>query len=311
MTEDYHVDHKAIIGVIRAASQFDWTWQTTDVDRFSELAGWTPESSADSARVWATTGPRTVDHDASFELVGNEIIRVVFSITGIVEEPEPTSLIKVFTEAGERIAQLLGRQIEDEGGPIRMSWWRTPKFIVEVAALDHSVVMSLIPPSHPVVGEIDARRTMAEYSSEMWGTFTEVMTDILSNLPSEAKLIIESAGNKYIQFAMFDTEILAEVVSNAFLDEKITAESEQILADAGWHAPVKHAGQFGNWTRSIPRYSQIGEYIALAHSATVAFREALQVRTTWDLTARGWVDGPGNLDLTPLQSVVGTVRGGY
>ncbi|MBF6547664.1 DUF6301 family protein [Nocardia brasiliensis] len=311
MTEHYHVDGEAIVDVIRAASQFDWTWQASDIERFSALAGWAPESREDSARVWAATDPRAVDNDASFELVGNDIRRVVFSITGIVEKPEPTFLARTFAETSQRVTELLGKQIADESGPTMMSWWRTPKFIVEVAALDHSVTMSLIPPSHQMVYEVDARRTMTEYSSQLWSMFTDAMAVVLSTLPSEAKLIIESFGNKYVQFAVSDTKVLAEVVSNAFLDEKISDESEQILADAGWHPPVEHAGQPGNWTRSIPRHSQIGEYVALTQAATVAFREVLQVRTTWDLTARGWVDGPGNLDLTPLQSVVGTIRGGY
>ncbi|WP_433663004.1 DUF6301 family protein [Nocardia sp. CA-128927] len=309
MSDEGKVDAEAVVDFIRTAGQFDWTWETGDVERFSSAARWRPETSADPTIVWATTAARPGSHCAYFDLTENRIKRVAFSVTGIVDPAPPGFLAEAFDQTNKRLTARFGKPDLHESSLSLMSWWRTPKFIIELILAEYSVVVALIKPDDPgIIREIETRSIMTEYIASKWDAFTKTLAIYLSELPSGTKLIVEAVGNKYAQFAQYDTELYAEISGNEFLEEPMTAESEQALIDSGWHAPIKHVEQRGNWYRTISGPSSIEEFTALAHATTIGLRDALQIHTTDDLTAYGWIDGPGELDLTGLKAAVGAIR---
>ncbi|WP_454198117.1 DUF6301 family protein [Nocardia sp. Marseille-Q1738] len=309
MSKNFDVDIEATMDVIEAAHRFHWTWEVPDVERFSAAVGWQRQEIEDATVVWLTTRAHLSNPDAYFEMIGDRIKRVTVSVTDIVDPDANDLLAGVFDTTSTRVSQSLGAPDLEVTSPSPMSWWRVSECAIELALLDRSVVVSLIPPDVPhLIDEIEVRKAMVEYTAAKWEAFTERLANFLSELPSSAKLILEASGKRYVQFAQYDTELYAELASNEFLDQPITSEAEQFLRSTGWHDPAHYGSRVGNWHRRLPWPTPFAGYTTLARATTSGLRDALRVDTPKDLTAYGWMDGE-DLDLTELAPVVGATPG--
>lgn len=134
-----------------------------------------------------------------------------------------------------------------------------------------------------------------------WETFGAELAGFLASLPSGAKLILAAEGNRFAQFAQADTQLDAELTSNFFLADgwKMSADAEFDLRAAGWLPPTGRTS-IGNWHRSLSWPASAAEYEALAEAVVAGMVNALHIAGPAELSAAGWVDGPGELDLTRL-----------
>lgn len=134
-----------------------------------------------------------------------------------------------------------------------------------------------------------------------WSEFTGDLATTLYELPSGAKLVIGSSGNRYAQFAMEDGELYADISGDDVVDEewRMSESDHEALRAAGWAAPDQSAP---NWHRAV--FPRQADAELLAERVVDALHGRLRITSPSDLTPDGWVDGEGldnsGLDVTGL-----------
>jgi hypothetical protein len=307
MSSAASADVDAAVDVVRTAIDFAWSWHAGDAERFGDAAGWTEARRSRSGAIWMTTNTRIPDSYARFDLEGDVIREVTFDVAEVTDPAVREPLLDAFSEAEERLIQLLGPPSEQVLGPSPKSWWRSENFTAELATSDQLVAVSLINPDTNLFWS-DGGGVETPDTPHDWDTFTSSLASFLTTLPQGAKIIIDAPGNKYVQFAQGDFELYAEIAGNAFLVEPMSVEDERLLDRIGWSRPLTYGGHLGNWHRTMRWPARSDEYEELVVATTIGLRDALGIESPGELSAYGWVDGPGEVDLSALKPVIGTVR---
>ncbi len=89
--------------------------------------------------------------------------------------------------------------------------------------------------------ELDATADdVDEYDEDPWLPFTAALSGVLEVLEPDQYLILEAAGNRFVQIAIQDGEARVETVSNQFLPEadRLPYDDLDQLAELGWEPPT-------------------------------------------------------------------------
>ncbi|WP_454198118.1 DUF6301 family protein [Nocardia sp. Marseille-Q1738] len=145
------------VDFFRAAMQFEWTWSVDDVERFSEIVGWTPAEFGSETTVVMMTKARLAKPFAVFTVADQKIDEVTVHLTDFVEPQSREFLINVFNAACVSLIDVLGDPVVRVPGRNAKILWRTPKFIGELLVLDRNVTVSVVrPDSRLIVDELQA-----------------------------------------------------------------------------------------------------------------------------------------------------------
>ncbi|WP_280265611.1 TY-Chap domain-containing protein [Nocardia wallacei] len=127
---------------------------------------------------------------------------------------------------------------------------------------------------------------------DVWAWFSTALAWTLFRLPVDAKLILSTTGNRYVQFARHSDVLQCEVVSNDFLDadHHIPSAVEARLRAQGWER-----GSVYNWGRIVRWPAFFRDYELVADFVVSALREALGVWLPLVLIPRTWIDGSDRL----------------
>lgn len=140
---------------------------------------------------------------------------------------------------------------------------------------------------------------MSEPATADWEQFAQALARCLNELPSRATLIIAAPGNRYVQFLQFDIKLSAELTGNQYLSQPISADAERVLRELGWHEPELRR-EIDNWHRAMFWPMSWDTLVSFARSVAIGLRDALGVGTPVELSAMGWTEASGDLDLTVL-----------
>lgn len=131
-----------------------------------------------------------------------------------------------------------------------------------------------------------------------WQRFCDRLALALSQIPPQSVLIFSDTGNRFAQFAMAESDLLCEVVSNAYLedDHLMSSAAEATMAEHGW----ERISQDRNWSRQLRWPARLAEYQLIAGCTVAALRDVLGIGDPGELeTELRSLDG--NIDKDPLR----------
>ncbi|CAM5478401.1 hypothetical protein GCM10010329_30030 [Streptomyces spiroverticillatus] len=132
-----------------------------------------------------------------------------------------------------------------------------------------------------------------------WEGFGEGLAQQLSTLAAESVLIIRDSGptNRYVQFLQTDSRLLAELVSDHWLEPAVRAgeSGARLIAEAGWRQPESTVPD-GNWETSLDWPSPARDYRRLAAMSVAGLRDGLRISGPEALVYDAW-SPPGNRPL--------------
>ncbi|RJO75103.1 hypothetical protein D5S18_17155 [Nocardia panacis] len=294
MTDRVLADIDAAVAIVRAARTFPWTWRPGDIGRFGAMVGWT-EPRETASGVWMRSNSQIPESYSRFRIIDGVVVEVNFQLAEIPEASARDRLLTVFHDAAHRFEDRLGVAAERVFGDNPKSWWRTDRVVVELAALDVMVKVTL-------------REPEALATDTQWRVFTEALSRTLADLVPGAKLIIRDRAKRFVQFARDDDQLDSEVVGNRYLDPPLDSAVQQLIESAGWAGPLDEIDDSGNWHRMLPVPIASDSYLDLAQATERILRHAFAVGAPAELNAEGWVDGPGFIDLSELVPIIGEVR---
>ncbi len=102
-----------------------------------------------------------------------------------------------------------------------------------------------------------------------------------------------------MQFQQFDIKLSAELTGNYYLAEPISEDAAQRLTDLGWNAPMLQR-EVENWRRSLLWPIPHSTLVELARSVVVGLHDGFGVASPDELSATGWTEAAGDLDLSVL-----------
>jgi hypothetical protein len=133
-----------------------------------------------------------------------------------------------------------------------------------------------------------AGAVLATDEAAVWAAFEVRLAVSLAALPERAYLILEhdlpesDDGSHFVQFARERAGLLAEAVSNLYLEggRRLDPGQEATLAELGWEAPHPRSKHRRNWSRRWRTPTPDAEAAALA---VRSLREAYRVASPSDL----------------------------
>ncbi|WP_157172226.1 DUF6301 family protein [Nocardia pneumoniae] len=146
------------VDFVRAAMDFDWTWEVGDVQRFSETMGWKPAEFGTETTVVMLTKARLAKPFVTFDIADRKVDQVTVQLTDFVESSSRGFLMDVFNEACAPFIDVLGDPIVRAPGHNAKLLWKMPKFVGELVVLDRSVTASVVRPDYRLIlDELQAR----------------------------------------------------------------------------------------------------------------------------------------------------------
>lgn len=156
MADEAKVDIETAAEFFRAAAEFDWTWDTGDIQRFSRAVGWDPAELSTESTIVMTTSAQLDKPLARFEIDGAKIHQVTIHLVDSVDAARHEFLVGVFDAAVATVNDILGAPLGVDPGRRSKVFWDTPKFLGELVMLDRIVIGSLVRRDYPpLVDELE------------------------------------------------------------------------------------------------------------------------------------------------------------
>lgn len=148
MSNVMKVDANGAAEVVRAVQEFDWAWETGDIERFNALLGWRPDDFGNAATVFAITNFEVNHPDAWFELADGVVRESSFHATDLVDPSEQNFLVDGFAAVSKRVGEVLGAPTARTEGQQPGLRWELPGISIEVVQLAKSVTISRVNPKY-------------------------------------------------------------------------------------------------------------------------------------------------------------------
>ncbi|MBL1121012.1 hypothetical protein JK364_53615 [Streptomyces sp. 110] len=158
MTDDPKADIETAAEFFRAATQFDWTWGTGDIERFSRLVGWAPAELSTESTIVMTTSAQLEKPLGRVEVHGAKIHQVTVHLVDSVDAAWHEFLVGVFDEAVATVNDILGAPFAVVPERRSKVFWDNPAFVGELVLLDRIVIGSVVRRDYPpLVDELEGR----------------------------------------------------------------------------------------------------------------------------------------------------------
>ncbi|WP_280445186.1 DUF6301 family protein [Nocardia brasiliensis] len=136
MSDSLKVDIGVALEFFRVAGEFDWTWGTEDVHRFSARMGWETAGFGTPSTIVMLTKARLEKPFARFQVMDGRIDQVALHLADVAAPSSRKLLADAFAAAAASLDELLGAPIVRVTDPHSKIFWNTPKFIGELLLLD-------------------------------------------------------------------------------------------------------------------------------------------------------------------------------
>ncbi|MCC3313638.1 TY-Chap domain-containing protein [Nocardia africana] len=125
----------------------------------------------------------------------------------------------------------------------------------------------------------------------VWQDLAERLARVLADMPADAYLILEAAGNRYTQIVTAPGEMYCEAVSNHYLDPpyRMSAEQEAGMRARGWSEPPNIGA--ANWAKALNLPLSCDDYTNVADAVIHALSTTLSVPAPTDLQVQAWREG--------------------
>ncbi|WP_327140654.1 DUF6301 family protein [Nocardia sp. NBC_01327] len=291
--DDVELDVPGGLDVIRAASNFDWTWTRTDVERFAAHAGWRDVSDLKLDRmIYATTGLKLEGSpQAIFWLAGDtlESVEVTISSDLCDYDLHSDSYSHLNGELDRALQTALGGFRDTLGesvhGTLRHSkslCWEFPVAVVGAIRDHNRIVVELVSPAQRERSRTIALRLAADdIARASWNQLIEDLAAMLATgIPTKSSLVLGGEDNWFARFTSQPGALDVELGSPDFADPEWRmgdGTERHMIEYQGWTPPNDTRL---NWHQQLSSPVMFRDYQHLAHCAVWALR----ARTTSSLS---------------------------
>ncbi|MEV6770755.1 DUF6301 family protein [Nocardia sp. NPDC051030] len=296
------VDVAGAVKIVEVAARFGWSWGPGEVREFARRAGWSAPEPAGTMRrgaLFSRTGLGVWWDSAMFW--GNGVwLRYIRVTVSDCPERGGFGSAELLADALARVeaafTEIWGEP-EFGAGPAEGPGWVFPNLVAGLTVGDGTVDLLLVNPGEQRYW-MERRHEAARRRAAMggWGRLTEDLAEFVETLPTEARVVITASGGRFVQVAVEDGELHAELSRSEFVDPtwRYGAEVEQLLTERGWSAPGE-----SNWQQSLSRKAGSTAVSGFTARLLDGLR-TLGVRATTDLLVDAWVESGEDLDIAPL-----------
>lgn len=145
-----HVDIDGATRIARAASEFDWTWYTDDIDRFCAVMGWELTRRGENGGDIRTDLPinRPELHASWRKRSVNYLSVWVSDIAGVADQDQRRILVEGFSDVRAALVEILGQPTEILPGDEPEIRWDFPKVVLFISLDLRTIALEIVSPEH-------------------------------------------------------------------------------------------------------------------------------------------------------------------
>ncbi|MTE17220.1 DUF6301 family protein [Nocardia aurantiaca] len=301
-SDDMELDLPGTLGLIRAASTFDWTWTRADVERFADHAGWGSRTDLKLNRmIYAGTNLELSFPQAIFWLDGEALERVQVTISADMsdydlEDPGyaylKDELVHTMRAALHGLRDALGEPVHGSLQYGKSLCWEFPGVHVGVQNDQHCIILELVNPARREESrQIRLRHAVEDIQRTAWNQVTEDLGALVATLAAGSDLVVKGADHLSARFRALSDALMLE------LDDPDGATSQfsegtrkHMINYQGWTPPTETRPR---WLQRLSFPAMSRDYEHLAHCVIWSLRTQT-TKDPKDLVLRS--EGQGEVD---------------